>query len=60
MLAAVAVAVVPFSPGVSPLAPSAFLGVYPPVLGASPSVPAVSVRACLPWYLPSVALSASG
>jgi hypothetical protein len=43
------IAVAPFSPSVSPLA-----------LGASPGVPAASVRAYLPWCLPSVALSASG
>ena len=49
VVVAVAVAVAPFSPGVSPLA-----------LGASPGVPAASARAYPPWCLPSVALSASG
>jgi hypothetical protein len=44
----VAVAVAPFATGLSPLA-----------LGVSLIVPAASVRAYLPWCLPSVALSAS-
>jgi hypothetical protein len=52
-------AIAPFSPAVSPLAPGTFPGVYPLVLGASPGVPAASTRAYPPWYLPSVALSAS-
>jgi hypothetical protein len=56
----VVVVVVPFSPIVSPLALSVFPGIYPLVLGASPGVPAASVRAYPPWCLPSVALSASG
>jgi hypothetical protein len=60
VLAAIAVDVVPFSPGVSPLALGASPGIYPLDLGASPGVPAASVRAYLPWCLPSVALSASG
>jgi hypothetical protein len=47
--AVVLAAIVPSFPGVSPLSP-----------GASLSVPVASERACLPWYLPSVALSASG
>jgi hypothetical protein len=55
----VAVAVAPFSPGVSPLALGASPGVYPLALGASPGVPAASARAYAPWCLPSVALSAS-
>jgi hypothetical protein len=33
--------------------------VAPSSPGASLSIPAASVRACPPWYLPSVALSAS-
>jgi hypothetical protein len=41
------------------VAPS-FLGVSPLSPSASLSVPAASERACTPWYLPSVALSASG
>ena len=56
----VAVAVAPFSPGVSPLALGASPGVYPLALGTSPSVPAASARAYPPWCLPFVALSASG
>ena len=56
---AVAVAAAPFSPVVSPLAPGAFPAIYPLSPGASLGVPAASVCACLPWYLPSVALSAS-
>jgi hypothetical protein len=42
----VAVAVVPFSPGVSPLSlsPGAFPGVYPLSPGASPSVPVASAH----------------
>jgi hypothetical protein len=59
-VAVVVVVVAPFSPVVSPLAPSAFPGIYPLVLGTSPGVPAASARAYPPWYLPSVALSASG
>jgi hypothetical protein len=50
---------VPFSPGVSPLAPNTFPGVYPLALGASLGFPAASARAYPPWYLPSVALSSS-
>ena len=42
------VAVAPFSPVVSPLAPGAFPSVYPLVLGASPGVPAASARAYPP------------
>jgi hypothetical protein len=57
---AVAAAVAPFSPGVSPLALGASPGVYPLALGASPDVPVASARAYLPWCLPSVALFASG
>jgi hypothetical protein len=57
---AVVVAVAPFSPVVSPLAPGAFPSVYPLVPGASLGVPAASMRAYLPWCLPSFALSASG
>jgi hypothetical protein len=60
VLAAVVVAVAPFSPAVSPLAPGAFPGVYPLILGASPGIPATSAHAYPPWCLPSVALSASG
>jgi hypothetical protein len=60
VLAAVAIAVAPFSPGVSPLALGASPGVYPLTLGASPGVPAASACAYLPWCLPSIALSASG
>jgi hypothetical protein len=56
----IAIVVVPFSPGVSPLALGASPGVYPLALGASPRVPATSARAYPPWCLPSVALSASG
>jgi hypothetical protein len=56
----VVVAVVPFSPSVSPLAPGASPGVYPLALSASPGVPAASARAYPPWCLPSVALSTSG
>ena len=48
VLATVAIAVAPFSPGVSLLA-----------LGASPGVPAASARAYPPSYQPSVALTAS-
>jgi hypothetical protein len=55
-----AVAVAPFSPGVSPLALGASPGVYPLTLGASPGVPAASARAYPPWCRPYVALSASG
>jgi hypothetical protein len=53
----VLVAVAPFSPGVSPLAPGAFSNVYPLSPGASLGVPAASVRAYPPWCLPSVASS---
>jgi hypothetical protein len=60
VLVDVVVAVAPFSPTVSPLAPGAFPGVYPLVPGTSPDVPAASARAYPPWCLPSVALSASG
>ena len=55
----VAVAVAPFSPSVSPLAPGVVPGVSPLALGASPGVPATSARAYSPWCLPSVALSSS-
>jgi hypothetical protein len=55
-----AIAVAPFSPGVSPLALGASPGVYPLTLSASLGVPAASTRAYLPWCLPSVALSTSG
>ena len=48
VLAAVVVAVAPFSPGVSPLALGAFPGVYPLILGASPGVPAASAHAYPP------------
>jgi hypothetical protein len=57
---AIVVAAAPFSPGVSPLAPGAFPDVYPLSPGASLGIPAASVHACPPWYLPSTALSASG
>jgi hypothetical protein len=52
---AVAVAVVPFSPGVSPLATGVFPDVYPLSPDASLGVPAASVRAYPPWCRPSVA-----
>jgi hypothetical protein len=55
----VAVAVVPFSPGVSPLAPDAFPDVYPLSPSASLGVPVASVCAYPPWCLPSVASSSS-
>ena len=48
MLANVAVAATPFSPGVSPLALGAFPGVYPLALGVSPGVPAASACAYPP------------
>jgi hypothetical protein len=57
VLVAVAVAVAPLSPGVSPLALGASPSVYHLTLGASPGVPAASTRAYPPWCLPSVALS---
>jgi hypothetical protein len=41
------------------VAPS-FPGASPPSPGASLGVTVASVRECPPWYLPSVALSASG
>jgi hypothetical protein len=47
--AVVLATVVPSFPGISPLSPGASLG-----------VPAASESACPPWYLPFVALSASG
>jgi hypothetical protein len=56
---AIAVAVAPYSPGVSPLALGASPGVYPLALGASPGVPAASARAYPPWCQPYVALSSS-
>ena len=59
VLAAVAIAVAPFSPGVSPLTLGAASGISPPALGASPGVPAASARAYPPWCLPYVALSSS-
>jgi hypothetical protein len=59
VLVAVVVAIVPFSPGVSPLALGVSPGVYPLALGASPSVPAASARAYPPWCLLYVALSSS-
>jgi hypothetical protein len=43
-----AVAVAPFSPGVSPLALGASPGVSPLFLGASLDTPVASERACLP------------
>jgi hypothetical protein len=55
----VAVAAVPFFPGVSHLALGAALDIYPPALGTSPSVPAASEHAYPPWYLPFVASSSS-
>jgi hypothetical protein len=58
VLAAITVAL--FSPSVSPLALGASPGVYPLSPSASLGVPAASVHACPPWYLPSAALSASG
>jgi hypothetical protein len=60
VLATVVVAVVPFSPGVSPLALSTSPGIYPLALGASLGVPTTSVRAYPPWCLPSDALPAFG
>jgi hypothetical protein len=60
VLASVAVVAAPFFPGVSPLDPSAFPDVYPLSPCASLGVPAASLHACPPWYLPSAALSASG
>jgi hypothetical protein len=57
--ATTAIVVAPFSPSVSPLAPSAIPGVSPLALGASPGVPAASARAYPPWCLPSVASSSS-
>ena len=57
--ATTAIAVAPFSPSVSPLAPSAIPGVSPLALDASPGVPAASARAYPPWCLPSVASSSS-
>ena len=48
VLAAVVVAVAPFSPGVSPLALGASPVVYPLALGATPGVPATSARAYPP------------
>jgi hypothetical protein len=59
VLAAIAIAVVPFSPGVSPLALGAAPDVSPPDLGTSPSIPAASMHAYPPWCLPSVASSSS-
>ena len=56
----VAVAVVPFSSGVTPLALDASPEVYPLSPGASLGVPTASVHACPPWYLSSATLSASG
>jgi hypothetical protein len=47
--AVVLAAVAPSFPGVSPLSPGTSLG-----------IPTASERACSPWYLSSVALSASG
>jgi hypothetical protein len=49
VVAVVLAVVAPSFPGVSPLSPSASLG-----------VPTASEHACPPWYLSSVALSASG
>jgi hypothetical protein len=48
VVAVVLAAVAPSFPEVPPLSPGASLG-----------VPAASERACLPWYPPSIALSAS-
>jgi hypothetical protein len=59
VLVAVAVAVAPFSPGVSLLILGTAPGVSPLSPGASPGVPAASARAYPPWYLPSVASSSS-
>jgi hypothetical protein len=59
-VAVVLTVVAPSSLGVSPLAPDAFPGVYPLSSSASLGVPAASVHACPPWYLPSTVLSASG
>jgi hypothetical protein len=59
VLATVAIAVAPFSPGVSLLALGASPGVYPLGLGASSGVPAASARAYPPWCQPSAALSSS-
>jgi hypothetical protein len=59
VLATVAVAVAPSSPGVSPLAPGASPDIYPLSPGSSLGVLAASVHACPPWYLPSAALSTS-
>jgi hypothetical protein len=60
VLATVAAAVAPFSPGVSPLALGTYPSVYPLALGASPGIPVASAHAYPPWCLPSVALSAFG
>jgi hypothetical protein len=49
VVAVVLAAVAPSFPGITPLSPSASLG-----------VPTASERACSPWYLSYVALSASG
>jgi hypothetical protein len=49
VVAVVLATVAPSSPGLSPLSPSASLG-----------VPAASEHACPPWYQQYVALSASG
>jgi hypothetical protein len=57
VLADVVVAAVPFSPGVSPLVPSASPGVYLLALGASLGLLAASAHTYPPWCLPSTALS---
>jgi hypothetical protein len=54
-----AVAVAPFSPGISLLALGAALDVSPPVLGASPGIPVASEHEYLPWCLPFIASSSS-
>jgi hypothetical protein len=54
-----AVAVAPFSPGITPLAPGATPDISLLALGASPNVPAASARAYPPWCLPYVASSSS-
>jgi hypothetical protein len=48
LVVVVVVVVAPFSPGVSLLVLGAALDVYPPAVGASPSVPAASEHAYMP------------
>jgi hypothetical protein len=56
---AVVFAAVPFSPSVSLLVLGVAPGVSPLSPSTSPGVPAASVCAYPPWYLPSVASSSS-